>query len=623
MSKYILGLFILFFARIVSAQTLEINGSIVIEDANPENARVVIFKNNQQIDEKIITKKGRFDLKLAMDGDYKLSFEKAGYITKIVSLSTEVPQEILETNPNFPPVKLIMNLLPQVEGVDISIFEQPIAIMAYDYELDDMNFDKEYASKIKDKVAQTEQEVKRIFAMKGSAAREKERMFAELTSKGQQGFDQKKWTIAIDNWSKALEIKPGESILKEKLAIARKENELESARLSIEAQNMRSYQLLVRAGDSLFNQHILASAREKYAAALQINDKDNYPSKKIAEIDNLLAQQVQQQQEETKRQALIASYKQLIALADEQFKQKNYNGAEGKYTEALALNYEKDYPQQQLKAIADIRRQEASQLQQEAEKAAAYTKAIAAADNHFNSKNFEESIKYYRQGLDIKPAEAYPKEMIAKAEQGITQIAQQKAAEVEKARQEEQRKARLMNEYSQIIAEADIAFKAENYAIARSRYISADELQTGEVYPKNKIKEIDNIFNSAKYKQRLNEFNASKELAEKAMAAKNYASAKFYYQKAITILPIDKEVIEKQIAEIDKLIEAERQAAIDKEYKENITKADNAYKEKSYAIAKFYYQKALSVKPDDTYAKKQLTEVESFINNRSEKTMEL
>ena len=180
-----------------------------------------------------------------------------------------------------------------------------------------------------------------------------------------------------------------------------------------------------------------------------------------------------------------------------------------------------------------------------------------------------------------------------------------------------------MAQYKQIIAEADAAFKTENYAIARTRYTEADQLQTGESYPKNKIKEIDNIFNSGKYKQRLAEFNHNKKLAEQALAEKNYAGAKVYYEKAASILPIDKEEIQKKITEVNKLIEAERLALQNKEYQNQIDKANQAYKEKSYAIAKFYYQKALEIKKDDRYAKEKLGEVEKLINERTEKTVEL
>lgn len=624
MNKYFFFIFCFFLPSLLCAQTFNISGNIVIEEVGgPEGARIIIHRNNEKIEEKNITKKGKFDLKLALGADYKLSFEKNGYITKIVNINTEVPDEIVETNPDFPPVKLIINLLPVVEEVDLSIFEQPIAILAYDYELDDFNFDKEYSAKIRERVAQTELKVKRVLEQKGSEALAKEKMFNDLVAQGENEYTRKQWQNAIENWTKALGIKPEEKVLKEKIAIAKQEYEREMAQKAIEAQNARTYKLLVTSGDSLFALKKYGEAREKYVAALNVNSQEAYPSQKITEIDRTLAELAKAEKDATEKKALEEKYKHLIAEADLLFGQKNYDDAEPKYKEALALNFEKTYPETQIKAINDIRRQEAERLKQETALNARYDKIIASADQEFQNKTYETSIKYYQQALEVKPSENYPKEMIAKAEAEIVALKQQQEAEAERQRQEALQKAELMKQYKEIVAKADLAFKSENYSIARTHYTEADQLNTGEVYPKNQIKAIDNVLNSAKYKQRLAEFNQNKELAEKSLAAKNYAGAKVYYQKALAILPIDGDAIRSKIEEIDKLIEAEQLAAIQKEYNKHITKADKAYQEKSYAIAKFYYQKALEVKKGDKYAQGQLAEVEKHINERSEKTMEL
>ncbi|HBO26844.1 MULTISPECIES: hypothetical protein [Culturomica] len=623
MKRYFSVLLMLLCAHLLSAQSLVINGYIVIDDDSSEGARITIHKNNEKLEEKNISKKGKFDLKFGWDADYKLSFEKPGYITKIVSINTDVPPEIVETNPNFPPVKLIINLLPQVEGVDLSIFEQPIAILSYNHELDDFIFDKEYSSKIKDKIAQTEQKVRTELAQRGAAAREKERLFAEWCNKGQAHFAAQKWQDAIEAWSEALKIKTDAQEVKEKIEIARKESELEAARKAVEAQNERNYQLLISSADSLFRLQNYNPAREKYVAARTIKSAESYPIRQIEEIDKLLTQLAQAEKAAAEQKALQEKYKGLIATADLSMQQKNYDEAELKYKEALALNFEKEYPENQLKSIAEIRKQEAEQQRIETELNNKYGKIIAEADNHFASKTYDKALEGYRQAGLIKPAEAYPKEMITKTENAIALQEQQIAAEAEKRRQEEQRKAALMDKYNKIITDADAAFKSENYAIARTRYTEAVQLNTGLSYPQDQIKAIDGIVNSTKYQQKLTEYKKNKEMAEKAAAAKNYASAKFYYQKARDILPIDKDDIEKHIAEIDQLIEAERLATIEKEYKKQIEKADQAYKDKSYAIAKFYYQKALEVKENDQYAKERLAEVEKNIGERTEKTLEL
>ncbi len=357
-----------------------------------------------------------------------------------------------------------------------------------------------------------------------------------------------------------MQIKPDKKELEEKIAIAQKEYEREEAEKSVAAQNARTYKMLIASADSLLAGKNYTAAKEKFTMAKSLPLADEYPSKKITEIDAILAQLAKEKQAAEALQERIAKYKQIIADANQEFQQKNYDAAESLYREALTLNYEKEYPENQLKAIAAIRKEESDKQKQE---------------------------------------------------------------EAARKQQEELRRAELMARYKQIIATADAAFKTENYAIARAHYTEADQLQTGENYPKNKIKEIDNIFNSGKYKQRLAEFNHNKKLAEQALGEKNYAGAKVYYEKAASILPIDKEEIQKKIAEVNQLIEAERLARQNKEYQIQIEKADQAYKEKSYAIAKFYYQKALEIKKDDKYAQEKLGEVEKLINERTEKTVEL
>ena len=560
MNKYILLWVSLFFSQILSAQSLNVNGSLVIDNASSEGARIVILRNNIELERREIGKKGRFDLKFGLGADYRLFFEKDGYVTKIVNINTDVPDEIVQSNPDFPPVKLIVTLLPHVEGVDLSIFDQAIANLNYNYELDDFTFDKEYSIKIKDRIAKTEQEIRKMLAQKGSEALAREQLFAELTGKGERAFTQRHWQEAIDHWSKALQIKPDKKELEEKIAIAQKEYEREEAEKSVAAQNARTYKMLIASADSLLAGKNYTAAKEKFTMAKSLPLADEYPSKKITEIDAILAKLEKEKQAAEALQERIAKYKQIIADANQEFQQKNYDTAESLYREALTLNYEKEYPENQLKAIAAIRKEESDKQKQE---------------------------------------------------------------EAARKQQEELRKAELMARYKQIIATADAAFKTENYAIARAHYTEADQLQTGENYPKNKIKEIDNIFNSGKYKQRLAEFNHNKKLAEQALGEKNYAGAKVYYEKAASILPIDKEEIQKKIAEVNQLIEAERLARQNKEYQIQIEKADQAYKEKSYAIAKFYYQKALEIKKDDKYAQEKLGEVEKLINERTEKTVEL
>lgn len=253
MKNLLILLGILLSSPFVVAQHLAIDGNVAIADNSPEGTRVVVTKNGNKLDEQVLNKKGHFDLKLAFDADYKISFEKTGYITKIVSINTEVPEESIENNPDFPPVKLIINLLPSVEKIDLSIFDQPIAILTYQAELDDFTFDKSYSDKIKDRIAQTEQAVKKQLAARDAAAIEQERKFAELFNKGLESFGRKAWQAAIDSWTLAQNMKPGNKEVKQKIAEAQEQAKLEEARKSVELQNEQTYRLLLAAADSLFS----------------------------------------------------------------------------------------------------------------------------------------------------------------------------------------------------------------------------------------------------------------------------------------------------------------------------------------------------------------------------------
>lgn len=560
MNKIFLLFCFILSCQFLTAQNLLINGNIITNNSSPEGSKVIIIKNGNKIDELLINKKGNYELKLAFGADYKISFEKAGYITKTVNANTEIPEEVLESNPNFPPIKLLINLYPTVKGVDLSVFEQPVGILSYIQELDDFDFDKEYSNAIKNRIAQTEQAIKHELASHSAKALELERKYAELVHKGQQSFERKNWDEAVSSWTQALEIKPGENDLEQKIASARKEAELENARRTIELQNEETYKLVIASADSLFTLKKYDLAREKYVVATQVDKKATYPGKKIQEIDVITANLAKEK---------AALEKQLAAL------ETNYKSL------------------------------------------------ISTADQAFETQAYEKAISHYEQALALKSTETYPREMIAKANQGITNLKKQQAAEAEKLRLEEERRNNLRNKYAELIAEADKAFQGENYSLARLKYTEADNLKLNEPYPPKRIREIDDIINSSKYKAKLAEYNKNKTLAEKNKQQKNYASAKVYYQKALSILSIDKEAIELQISEIDRHIEAARLAEIEKAYKQHIDKADKAFREKAYAVARFYYKKALEVKIDDKYASEQLKEVEKNIGERQEKGAEL
>ena len=560
MNKVILLICCLLCFQYLAAQSLPINGSVVVNGNSPEGAKVIINKNGKKLEEILINRRGRFELKLALGADYKVTFSKEGYITKIVDINTDVPEESIETNPDFPPVKLIINLFPYMEGADLSIFEQPIAILTYNPELDDFTFDREYAEKIKERVGQTEQKLRRMIATQGAAASERERQFATLVDKGQQSFENEEWDNAIRYWEDALKIKPEKEELKQQIAIAQREIEQEAARKAAELQNEHAYMLLLANADSLFQAKQYKNAKETYRKATQLKEEETYPTEKIKEIDAILAA---------------------------------------------------------------LTKQELARQQQEEERNIAYQKALAMAKQALAAKEYAQAVHAGRQALNFKAHETEPKEIIAQARQALAEQKKQEEIEAEQKRLEQERINELRNKYNSLIAQADLAFRMETYALAKIYYTNADRLQLNEKYPKEQIDKIDKIINSSQYQTKLAAYNKNKSFGEHCLQQKNYAGAKVYFQKALSILPVDKEDIDQKIATIDRLIEEARLAELENAYKENIEKADKAYQDKAYAVARFYYRKALEIKDDDKYAAERLNEVETLIGERQSKETEL
>jgi len=50
---------------------------------------------------------------------------------------------------------------------------------------------------------------------------------------------------------------------------------------------------------------------------------------------------------------------------------------------------------------------------------------------------------------------------------------------------------------------------------------------------------------------------------------------------------------------------------IEGQYFDAVKRADDAVVQKSFAVARFYYQKAISLKPEEEYAKQQLKRLSS------------
>lgn len=177
-------------------------------------------------------------------------------------------------------------------------------------------------------------------------------------------------------------------------------------------------------------------------------------------------------------------------------------------------------------------------------------------------------------------------------------------------------------EYLKAIQAGDTYFEQLEYQQAKASFERALQIRSDEKYPKRKIKEIEELLsNSAKLqKQQEKVDKAYQDLINQADVTFNkafYEASKGFYQKALEVKP-NESYPRKQIAEIDRLVSERAMAlakerALNEQYRKLIEQADQKFYAQSYDHSKSLYEEALSVKPTEQYPKDQLKKIESAL----------
>ena len=149
-----LGMVILLVGLMTSADgfaqawTLDIKGRVKKEETNKRFEGVTITVKRNGAVWKTLTSpaNGEFDVPLPPDAIYIIEFSKPGHVTKRVEFSTKnVPPEDAKYGFDFP---MEMNLFEEIDGLDVSILNQPIATVVFDPESGIMDYDTAYNKSI-------------------------------------------------------------------------------------------------------------------------------------------------------------------------------------------------------------------------------------------------------------------------------------------------------------------------------------------------------------------------------------------------------------------------------------------------------------------------------------------
>ncbi len=390
---------------------------------------------------------------------------------------------------------------------------------------------------------------------------------------------------AMQEYENASKLLPGDPYPKNKI------NEIIKIQVDSKVKQ-EEYSKAIATADKFYGVKNYQDALLNYKKAVEIKNNERYPQDRITELTGLIAAQ----------KAKDDAYNKAILLADQAFKAIQYPNAIKSYKDALVIKPEQAYPAEKIKEIEGI----LARIKKAQED---YDKYIALADSLYIDKKYFKARENYVMATSVKPAEAYPKEMISKADKMLTgqEAAMAKALE---------------EQYTATIAGADKLFTEKSYEPSRAEYAKASNLKPAEQYPKDKIAEIEKIFANA-LKDKDEQYKLAIASGDRAFAGKTYETAKSEYQVALGIKP-NEAYPKTKLAETEKLIaEAARQKAADSRYANAIGRADSMLMAKAYLPAKSEFQNASKMKPEEVYPKNKIIEINLILYNLEQQKLQL
>jgi len=397
--------------------------------------------------------------------------------------------------------------------------------------------------------------------------------YTQAITEGDNNFIAGKYAESLAFFKKASGIKPTENYPK---AQTEKIN-----KLLVEQEKLNDeYSTLLASADQKFDTKKYPEAIADYRKALELKASEKYPNEKIAESEQRIAD----------LKTLQENYEKAITEGTDKLTAKAYDEALLAFKQANSLKPSESLPSQKIREIQTILDKITAENTQ-------YKEAIARADKFYADKKYPEALEPYQLASTIKPNEKYAQEQIFTINQ---LLADQK-------KQDE--------EYQKLLTEAETLLRDKKYSESRFTYTNAGLLKPSEELPNKKIAEIDTILENIK---RIEEKYAKAiQTASEQYMAKNLVDAVKLYEEALALKPLEKHPEERITA-----IKAELKT-IDDNYFKAITAGDSKMAAQNLMDALNAYQHALEIKPGEAYPKSKITEINSALSAQKEQQEKL
>lgn len=416
-----------------------------------------------------------------------------------------------------------------------------------------------------------------------------EKAYNELIQKGEELIGKESWTDAKLKFQDALNMRPTESLPKEKIAFIEKK----IAEMDATEAKEKEYKSLIDAADNYYNQGKWSEAKSKYQAALVVKPDESKPKERIAEIDKKL-------EELAKNNAKLAAYQEKLKLADDAFNAGKYAESIPLYKAAKEVDETQVYPDSQITKAEEKIKELAAQKE-----LAAYQKVIDQADALRDQQKYKEAIDKYGAASSMQPGEAYPKQQI----EFLNDL-------IKKQEEALKNKEQAEKDYQAYLAKGQEELSKENYQAAIDAYRNASAIKPAETLPKKKIDEINALIAKANgAKQMEAQYNEHIKQGDNLMASSSYEAAIEAYKSALGIKPGESYPTE-QIKKAEGYLSQVSAIKDDKDYQRYMKEGIKYLaRDEMLDAAEDYFKRALKEKPGDTEALAKIEEVKQRRDN--------
>ena len=585
--SYIIVIIFSFFPEFVwtqqgeSERYLEIRGISEFDMEPLSRATINLYEGSNLIKTVNSGSDGTFSFKLDMNKQYTIEVTREGFISKRIVFNTRMPDEEKGTWMN----EFSIGLFKSCSGVNYDILKQPVDQVSFDARRREFISDKDYVNNMRPKME--------ALMIKSDECQLD--AFEDLIKKGDQTASAGNLKEAVNIYKQALELYPREVYPTKRI------NEI-NTQLNKQQSSADAYQKLIKDADALLVQGNLAEAAQKFKQASQLNPQESYPKQKATEIQTKLDQQ------QSERQALLNKedrYNQAMAKASVAYTRKDYAAAKQYYKEALEIKPQESLPKSRVQEIETIETQKAAEQaaklaetekKQSLEKE--YLGLVQQADALFKSKKYEEAKVIYAQAFEMKPSESYPAQRVKVIENAV---AAEQAAIIKTKE----------NGYADAMASGNNALARNLFEEARGFFQKALTIKPEDMAAKSRLTEVDRAAQVFANQKSLEEqYSNHIKTGDGLMAQKNWNAAKESFSRALALKPGDKYAGTK-ITAIDNTVAAEQAATLkvkNESYNDALSSGNTALSKNQFEIAREFYQKALTFKPEDQTAKSRIAE---------------